>query len=128
MRDLSLKPKTVCSIHCWQHIKLSEIFEFEQDTVQMESFLQWWLKAKFSGVISFSHSCAVKVYYSSDLESWDQRIRIDDKEALRSNLMPVSNDRSLQSYIMVSIEQENPTKPLCDDDASTKQSSATSTL
>jgi hypothetical protein len=53
-------------------MKISEIFEFEQDTVSMESFLQW-MKAKFSGVISFSHGCAVKVYYLSDLESWTRR-------------------------------------------------------
>lgn len=79
-------------------------------------------------MIAFTHGCGVKVYYLSDLESWNQRIRIDDNEALRSNLMLVSNDKSLQSYLMVSIEQESPTKPPCDDNASTKQSSAVSGL
>lgn len=107
-------------------MNISEIFEFEQDTVSMESFLQW-TRAKFSAVISFSLGCAVKVYYLSDLYSWDQRIRIDDSETLRFNLMRVSSDISLQSYIMVSIEQERPTKqPPCDDNASTKHSSAVS--
>lgn len=108
-------------------MKISEVFEFDKDTVTFGSFLQW-MKAKFSGVISFSHGCSVKVYYLSDLESWDQRVRIDDNEALRSNLMLVSSDRSLQSYIMVSIEQQSPTKPPCDDNASTKQSSVVSGL
>jgi hypothetical protein len=51
-----------------------------------------------------------------------------DDEALRSKLMLVSNDRSLKSYIMVSIEQESPTKPPCDDNASTKQSTVVSGL
>lgn len=113
--------------HCWQHMKFSEVFEYNEDTVTVVSFLQW-VKAKFSGVISFTHGCSVKVYYLSSLESWDQKIRIDDDEALRSRLMMVSNDRSLVSYIMVSIEQESPSKAPCDDNASTKQSTTVSGL
>lgn len=36
--------------------------------------------------------------------------------------MQVVNDTTLQSYIMVSIEQESPTKPPCDDNSSSKVS------
>lgn len=108
-------------------MKIRELFEFDQDAVSMQYIFQW-IKAKFSAVISFAHGFAAKVYYLSDLESWDQRIRINDDESLRSNLMQVSNDVSQQSYIMVSIEQESPTKPACDVNASSKQSSAVSSL
>jgi hypothetical protein len=93
MRASTLNAKNICSIHCWQHMKISEVFEFDKDTVMFGSFLQW-MKAKFSRVISFSHGFSVKVYYLSDIESWDHRITIDDNETLRSNLMLVSNEVS----------------------------------
>jgi len=126
MRNLSLKPKTMCSIHCWQHIKMSAIFEYDQD-VSMESFLQW-TRAKFSEAIAFSTGSSVKVYFLSHLQNWDGRVKIDENDTLRFYLNVVSNDRSLQSYVMVSIEKDSPTKPPCEDNASTKQSSAVSGL
>lgn len=122
MRALTLNAKNICSIHCWQHMNISEVFEFDNDTVTFSNFLQW-MRAKFNRVIPFSHGWSVKVYYLSDLDSWDQRIRIDGDEALRTNLMLVSSDRSLQSYIMVSIEHESLTMPPCYINVSTKQSS-----
>ena len=127
IRALTLNAKNICSIHCWQNTKVSEVFKFDQDTVTFGSFLQW-MRGKFSGVIPFSHGCSVKVYYLSDLKSWEKRTRINNDEALRSNLMLVSSDMYLKSYIMVSITQESPTKPPCNDNASTKQSSVVSGL
>lgn len=108
-------------------MRISEVFEFEQETVTIEGFLQW-MKAKFGRVVSFPSGCSVKVYYLSNLERWDEKVSINDNEALRAYLMLVSNDRSLQSYIMVSIEETSPTKPPCDDDGSSKRSSVVSGL
>ena len=62
MEAMSLRAdKRICSIHCWQHMRCSEIFEYEPDTVTLENFLLF-MNAKFSKVISFSNGRSVKVY------------------------------------------------------------------
>jgi len=123
MQALSLKQPTkqICSVHCWQHMKVSAMFEYEPTgVVSLSTFLQFF-RSKFTNIFHFSGECSVKVYYLSNLESWDERLKIEDDETLRSRLISVFDDKSLKSYIMVSIEDQSPTKPPVNDDASSSK-------
>ncbi len=118
-----LTVKNQCRIHYWQHMKISKVYEFEQHMlgVTFDGFLRWF-RAEFREVISSLSGFVMKVYYLSHLERWDEKITIESDETLRSYLLLVSNDATLESYVMVSIENDSPTKAPCDDDASTQSS------
>jgi hypothetical protein len=55
------------------------------------------------------------------LELWEAKVKIECSENLLVHLDLVSNDITLQSHIMVSIEENSPIKAPCDDETSTKQ-------
>ena len=120
----TVKPKEkVCPIHCWQQMKLGELFKYEVDVVTLED-LMLWSKAKFNALFSSAHD--VNVYYVKDLSKYDKRVRICDDEALRLYLPLVSYDR--ESFLVVSVDKESPIKLPCIDVISAKQPTAMSPL
>eukprot|EP01036_Dinobryon_divergens_P036466 gene36466-47485_t len=115
MKKLSFRVPASCSIHCWQFMKVSELFEFEIETVTLNNFFQW-VKSKFSQVVHFVPGTTFKVYYLVNIESWHAKENISDTTTLREKLLLVSND--ILQYIIVSIEKHSPTKAPCDDNVS----------
>lgn len=106
-----------CSIHCWQHLNDCALFEFNATSVTFTHFLQW-VKASFSKLhySFFAPGFTVRIYYLCDIESWSRRVTLHDDLTLRTYLMQVADDQSLQSYIVVSFEEETPAKPPSYDD------------
>jgi hypothetical protein len=112
------KPKSACAIHCWQNIRLKDLFEYDEDHVTLKQMNQW-LKAKFD---LFDNT---KVYYLQDLHSWDQKVKIEDDVQLRCYLKKVSD--VMKSYIMVSVESDSPYQSPCKGDNSTVSALSTQT-
>jgi hypothetical protein len=115
MKKLSFREPASCSIHCWQFMKVSELFEYDIETVTLNHFFQW-VKSKFSQVVHFVPGNTFKVYYLVNIESWHAKENISDTTTLREKLLLVSND--ILQYIIVSIEKHSPTKAPCDDNVS----------
>lgn len=124
---MNLQPNSACPVYYWQHMGVYRTFVYREDVVTFISFLQW-VRAVFNKFVKSARKFTVKVYYLSDRESWEERVKIDDDTKLRSRLALVSTDETVQSYIVVSIEDASPTKPPCDDDVSVNKSSVISAL
>ncbi len=102
-----------CAIHCWQNLRIKDLFEYDEENTTISQFFQW-LKAKFREVED-----NVKVYYLRDLGSWKDKVKLITDDQLRFYLRTVSQDLSLKSYIVVSIESESPDQSPSKDDNST---------
>eukprot|EP01035_Chromulina_nebulosa_P037639 gene37639-50817_t len=89
MKKLSFREPASCSIHCWQFMKVSELFEFEIETVTLNHFFQW-VKSKFSQVVHFVPGNTFKVYYLVNIESWHAKESINDTTTLREKLLTVN--------------------------------------
>lgn len=92
-------------------MNIKGLFEYDEN-VTLEYFMQWLR-------VNFNHVQTISIYYLDKLENWEKRVKIDTNEKLRLYLAIVSSDLTLQSYIMVSIEEASPSNTPCKNDDGT---------
>ena len=90
-----------CAIYCWQHYKLYEIFEYNEDTVTLKQLIQW---SKTNFYTLFRSVKAIKVYYLNHINNYENKYKIKDDSTLRLCLNLVLTGLS-ESNIYVSFTE-----------------------
>ena len=90
-----------CAIYCWQHNKLYEIFEYNEDTVTLKQLIIW-LKTNFYTL--FRSKNTTKIYYLNNINNYENKYKIKDDSTLRLCLNLVLTGLS-ESNIYVSFSE-----------------------
>jgi hypothetical protein len=118
LNGLGIQPQQVCNITSWQNTKIRGLYSYTDASATLPNVYQWTLN-KFGKVIPSSNDFDIRIYYLQQVDRWSERIKLDTDEKLRTYLQRASQDLSLQSRIMVSVEKGSPTKEPREDEQST---------
>lgn len=106
----------MCQIFYWQNMNKHILFKFDENTVTIHDLL-----LSISNKVCDTYALirmTKKVYYLQSDDLWERRIKIESNDSLRNYLLVVYADESRESRIVVSFENDSPTKAPTIEDAS----------